>query len=254
MRQCSYEFGLQPLKNFLLKNNFMSLIRAHQVQPDGYKMHRWGGPQAFPSCITVFSAPNYCGSHGNKGAVITITDAGKFGIKQYKDVDHPYHLPGDIDLFEWSLPYLIDKTIEIMRAVNRRAIAAEKIGGSEAMNKQDFQQLFQSEIEKFYGGKETIELQKRWRFMRAKMRAWARFNRILRILRVNKKEIDAMKAKFPKGKLPHWTLIGGRFSLNQNYMNFYVKKHYDQSNESFPIGSSRLSSVTLQKINSVEKK
>ena len=45
---------------------------AHQVQVDGYKMHRWGGHQAFPSVITVFSAPNYCGEYHNKGAVILI--------------------------------------------------------------------------------------------------------------------------------------------------------------------------------------
>lgn len=90
--------------------------------------------------------------------------------------------------------------------------------------------------------------------MRAKMRAWARFNRILRILKVNKQEIEKMKTKFPNGKLPHWTLIGGRFSLNNNLANFYVKKFYDEKNESFPIGSPKLSNVTLQKINSVERK
>jgi serine/threonine-protein phosphatase 2B catalytic subunit len=59
-RECSYKFGLEPVKHILKKNNFLSIVRAHQVQIDGYKMHRWGGSQAFPSVITVFSAPNYC--------------------------------------------------------------------------------------------------------------------------------------------------------------------------------------------------
>ena len=49
-------------------------------QIDGYKMHRWGGSQAFPSVITVFSAPNYCGSYKNKGAVILIEND-KMNIK-----------------------------------------------------------------------------------------------------------------------------------------------------------------------------
>jgi len=55
-------------------------------------MHRWGGHQAFPSVITVFSAPNYCGEYHNKGAVILIEND-KMNIKQYKDVSHPFHLP-----------------------------------------------------------------------------------------------------------------------------------------------------------------
>jgi serine/threonine-protein phosphatase 2B catalytic subunit len=76
-------------------------------------MHRWGGSQAFPSVITVFSAPNYCGSYKNKGAVILIEND-KMNIKQYKDVEQPFHLPNNLDLFSWSLPFLIDKIGEMM--------------------------------------------------------------------------------------------------------------------------------------------
>lgn len=95
------------------KNNLLSIIRAHQVQIDGYKMHRWGGSDAFPSIITVFSAPNYCGSYKNKGAVVLIENL-KMSIKQYKDVVQPYHLPKNLDLFAWSLPFLADKIGEMM--------------------------------------------------------------------------------------------------------------------------------------------
>jgi serine/threonine-protein phosphatase 2B catalytic subunit len=42
-RECSVKFGLEPVKEVLKKNNYISIIRAHQVQVDGYKMHRWGG-------------------------------------------------------------------------------------------------------------------------------------------------------------------------------------------------------------------
>ena len=35
-------------------------------------MHRWGGASAFPSVITVFSAPNYCGQVGNDASVMKI--------------------------------------------------------------------------------------------------------------------------------------------------------------------------------------
>ena len=43
-------------------------------------MHKWGGPKDFPPLVTVFSAPNYCGTYKNKGAVIRIED-GKMNIK-----------------------------------------------------------------------------------------------------------------------------------------------------------------------------
>ena len=83
------------------------------MQIDGYKMHRWGGKEAFPSVITVFSAPNYCGSYKNKGAVILIEND-KMNIKQYKDVEQPFNLPNGLDLFSWSLPFLADKIGEMM--------------------------------------------------------------------------------------------------------------------------------------------
>ena len=35
-------------------------------------------------------------------------------IKQYKDVEQPFHLPNNLDLFSWSLPFLIDKIGEMM--------------------------------------------------------------------------------------------------------------------------------------------
>ena len=69
MRGCSYFFGNEASKKFLSNNNLISIIRAHEAQLDGYKMHKWGGKD-FPMCITIFSAPNYCDVYNNKGAVI----------------------------------------------------------------------------------------------------------------------------------------------------------------------------------------
>ena len=38
----------------------------------------------------------------------------KMNIKQYKDVEQPFHLPGGLDLFTWSLPFLTDKIGEMI--------------------------------------------------------------------------------------------------------------------------------------------
>ena len=70
-RGISYVFGAKALADFLYKNNLLSLIRAHEVQINGYEMLNWKGA-SFPQVITVFSAANYCGTYRNKGAVLML--------------------------------------------------------------------------------------------------------------------------------------------------------------------------------------
>jgi hypothetical protein len=79
-------------------------------------MHKWNGEEAFPSVITVFSAPNYCGEYGNKGAVILLENE-NMNVKQYGEVDPPYHLPEHIDLFQWSIPFLLEKVTDCMETI-----------------------------------------------------------------------------------------------------------------------------------------
>lgn len=68
-RGCSYYFGYIAINDFLKKNNLVSLIRAHEAQYEGFKAYVWQN-RDFPQVITLFSAPNYCGTYGNKGAII----------------------------------------------------------------------------------------------------------------------------------------------------------------------------------------
>jgi serine/threonine-protein phosphatase 2B catalytic subunit len=105
----------------LKENKFLSIIRAHEVQIDGYKFHRWGGNASFPSVITVFSAPNYCGSYKNKGAVILL-DNQEMKVKQYKYVAEPYRLEGGLDAISWSLPFLAEKIQEMLEDMLTRAM------------------------------------------------------------------------------------------------------------------------------------
>lgn len=43
-RSCAYKYGLNPTKKLLDENDFSLVIRAHQVQIQGYKMHYWEKP------------------------------------------------------------------------------------------------------------------------------------------------------------------------------------------------------------------
>ena len=74
-RGCSYVFSKEATARFLKKNNLAAIVRAHEVQEDGFandfvdlvrKNH------AIAPVTTVFSAPNYCGKYGNDAAVLVL--------------------------------------------------------------------------------------------------------------------------------------------------------------------------------------
>ena len=79
----------------------------------------WDGPSSFPYVITLFSAPNYCDYYSNKASVL-ILENGNVSIKQYDQVDHPYHLPDQIDVFHWSMPFVADKVITLMKHILKK--------------------------------------------------------------------------------------------------------------------------------------
>ncbi len=70
IRGCSYVFSYEAVTNFLKTNNLLSVIRAHEAQDEGYRLYKRGTQTQFPTVICIFSAPNYCDSVGNKGALI----------------------------------------------------------------------------------------------------------------------------------------------------------------------------------------
>nr|XP_023021948.1 serine/threonine-protein phosphatase alpha-2 isoform-like isoform X1 [Leptinotarsa decemlineata] len=67
-RGVSFSFGPDVVKKFLSKHDFDLLCRGHQVVEDGYEFF------AQRRCITIFSAPNYCGTFDNAGALMSIDD------------------------------------------------------------------------------------------------------------------------------------------------------------------------------------
>lgn len=72
-RGCSYFYGNAAIEPFLRENGFLGIIRAHQCKEDGVGYAYAGNrviEYAWPFVTTVFSASNYCGSHGNRAAVM----------------------------------------------------------------------------------------------------------------------------------------------------------------------------------------
>lgn len=113
-RACSVKFGLKPLKHILKETKMQMVVRAHQVQMEGFKFHHWED-ESVPSIVTVFSAADYCGVYKNRGAIILVTD-GNFNIQGYQSHPSAYYLPKNQDLFSFSISYLAVKVMEIFNS------------------------------------------------------------------------------------------------------------------------------------------
>lgn len=92
------------INNFLVKNKLLSVIRAHEAQFEGFKAYVWQKTD-FPQVITLFSAPNYCGTYANKGAIIKLNN-NELQVKQYNFTPKPDMLLQLGDAFTWSLPLM----------------------------------------------------------------------------------------------------------------------------------------------------
>mmetsp|Transcript_1738 Transcript_1738/g.3354 ORF Transcript_1738/g.3354 Transcript_1738/m.3354 type:complete len:144 (-) Transcript_1738:157-588(-) len=63
-RGVACNFGPDVTSRFLQNNGLDLLVRSHEVRDEGYSYEHGR------RLITVFSAPNYCGSMRNKGALL----------------------------------------------------------------------------------------------------------------------------------------------------------------------------------------
>jgi len=115
-RGTSFVFTHKAVCEFLDKNNLLSVIRAHEAQDQGYRMYKQNPKTNFPSVITIFSAPNYLDVYNNKAAVMIYSD-NSMNIKKFSHSPHPYWLPNFMDVFTWSLPFIGEKTTEMLHSV-----------------------------------------------------------------------------------------------------------------------------------------
>ena len=79
-RGVAITFGPDVVKNFLKINKLQKLVRSHECKNEGYEI--------LGDVITVFSAPNYCDSMGNQGAILQLK-GDNIKIQQFNAVWHP---------------------------------------------------------------------------------------------------------------------------------------------------------------------
>jgi serine/threonine-protein phosphatase 2B catalytic subunit len=112
-RGCGFYFGKSAARTFLKNNRFKGIIRAHEVQSNGYKILSLGESL---SVVTVFSAANYCGVKGNKGAFLTVLDS-NIEFRTFDVNPSPFELPNSDDLFTWSVPFVVDKVLAFFKKI-----------------------------------------------------------------------------------------------------------------------------------------
>ena len=82
-----FSFGPDITEAFLKRNDLTLLVRSHEVKEEGYLVEHGG------KTITVFSAPNYCDTMGNKGAFIHFDETGyhvdSIGISTFTSLLNP---------------------------------------------------------------------------------------------------------------------------------------------------------------------
>ncbi|ANB13553.1 Ppt1p [Sugiyamaella lignohabitans] len=82
-RGIGIQFGPDVTDRFCKANGLKAVIRSHEVRMGGYSEEHDG------KLITVFSAPNYCDSQGNKGAYINVREDGELNFVTFDAVPHP---------------------------------------------------------------------------------------------------------------------------------------------------------------------
>jgi serine/threonine-protein phosphatase 5 len=78
------QWGEDVTAAFLEGNHLDLIVRSHEVRDQGLSSHHGG------KVITVFSAPNYCDSNGNLGAVLIFEKRSQnVRYLQFDCVKHP---------------------------------------------------------------------------------------------------------------------------------------------------------------------
>ena len=220
VRGCSYFFNAVAANTFLKKNKLLTIIRAHEAQLEGYKMHIWNGPKEFPTVITIFSAPNYCDVYNNKGAIIKFDDS-NLNIQQFNYTEHPYLLPNFMDLFTWSIPFVIEKVLEILcNVVNpKNTPILDKNPGGEIQKMQD--EIKASKHQKLM-------------YLGLKLKLWQKMMKIFKTIREDKEIIMQLKGLCPDHKVPKGLIQQGRKALEGALDSFSKAKEWDNINEKRP--------------------
>ena len=208
-RNCSYIFRAKAAKPFLEKNKFLSIIRAHETQLEGFKMHTWDKNRSFPFIITIFSAPNYCDVYGNKAAIMIVKN-NMINIQQYNYSPHPFILPDFTNVFSWSIPFVSEKISEMLLQIIKKQDLDVKLTDNKTIEENVTESL------------------------RMKVKMITVLMKMYKTLREERELIMKLKGFCLGNKIPRGILIQGPEALKSALERYKKTKKMDECNEMMP--------------------
>ena len=257
VRGCSYFYSFDGATTFLKKNNLLSIIRAHEAQLEGYKMHKTNPSTGFPLVITIFSAPNYCDVYNNKGAILKF-DNSTLNILQFNCSPHPYHLPNFMDVFQWSMPFVIEKVTEMLYYILQPAAGTDEAEEDALSPLPDTSNWVTHRASLTDDQNQTVDMATRLAAlianenakaresegkkidpevrdrMRKKVRSIARMARMFKTLRQENETVVRLKGVCPGHKLAPGLLLAGKERLTSELEMFTHAQGIDLVNEKRP--------------------
>lgn len=222
VRGCSYFFTYNAACAFLERNNLLSIIRAHEAQDAGYRMYRKSKKTGFPSVMTIFSAPNYLDVYNNKAAVLKYEN-NVMNIRQFNSSPHPYWLPNFMDVFTWSLPFVGEKTMDML-------LALLNICSKEELEETPIDRT--TEVAKYQ--LPEAEAEQRRKVVRSKILAIGKMARVFSVLRNESESITELKNLMGTKQLPYGSLALGAEGLKRAITSFDEARKSDLENEKLP--------------------
>lgn len=161
-------------------------------------------------------------------------------IKQYKNVDHPFHLPGDMDLFSWSMPFLAEKVTEMLFHI---------VGHNAAFSPKSAKELDQIDFSKMMIAQPNDKETKR-EILRTKVKTVARMMKLFRNLRENRDMLLMIKGVTPDNKIPKGLIMRGPLAIKTMMDEFDSAKEMDRENEKFPTPKASAQPYSLMRMRS----
>lgn len=107
------------------------------MKQNGYKFHCWDGPEAFPPCITIFSAP--CYSNSDNEAAVMIADGTGVDIRTFEArQDKPYALPDNEDALSVFQPRLQGLVLDAIYNILKFTMGTQSRTMRHALKRENF--------------------------------------------------------------------------------------------------------------------